>query len=135
MLSQPKAQGGGCRETSRRLRALGFDRDEHRAVEACVCWPRVPLIYLLDLSKDTFKQILSSTTTMSGTSTPAPERNSELLSVGQQCSASLCNLVDFLPFKCQHCNHPYCAEHFLPDKHKCEHYDESKYNRIAPPCK
>ena len=72
---------------------------------------------------------------MSSASTPAHEHSDELMSVGQQCTAPLCNLVDFLPFKCQHCSHPFCADHFLPDKHQCEKYDESKHNRVAPSCK
>ncbi|EKM51865.1 uncharacterized protein PHACADRAFT_102735 [Phanerochaete carnosa HHB-10118-sp] len=71
---------------------------------------------------------------MSSSSTPASERETDLLAVGQQCSAQLCNLVDFLPFKCQHCSHPFCAEHYLPNQHKCEKYDESKHDRVAPSC-
>lgn len=75
---------------------------------------------------------------MSGTSTPqfpAQEQDQQLLSIGHQCSSKTCNLVDFLPFKCQHCSLPYCAEHYLPSSHSCEKYDETKYNRIAPSCK
>ncbi|KIP05186.1 hypothetical protein PHLGIDRAFT_74650 [Phlebiopsis gigantea 11061_1 CR5-6] len=71
---------------------------------------------------------------MSNSFTPAPERESHLLAVGQQCSDSLCRLVDFLPFKCQHCDQPFCAEHFLPNQHKCKKYDESQHDRIAPSC-
>ncbi|KAI0087861.1 hypothetical protein BDY19DRAFT_953556 [Irpex rosettiformis] len=64
----------------------------------------------------------------------AQERSEELLSVGHQCSHSTCNLVDFLPFKCQHCEQQFCGEHFLPQAHKCEKYDQSKYDRVAPSC-
>ncbi|KAI0695993.1 hypothetical protein BC835DRAFT_1344040 [Cytidiella melzeri] len=60
--------------------------------------------------------------------------NAELLEIGHQCSLSTCNLVDFLPFKCQHCSQPYCGEHFLPKKHQCAVYDESKFDRVAPSC-
>ena len=45
------------------------------------------------------------------------------------------NLVDFLPFKCQHCGQSYCGEHYLPDKHACESYDATKFDRVAPQCK
>ncbi|THH28276.1 hypothetical protein EUX98_g5914 [Antrodiella citrinella] len=62
------------------------------------------------------------------------EQDHSLLSVGKQCSHRTCNLVDFLPFKCQHCNESYCGDHFLPQAHQCEHYDETKHNRVAPPC-
>ncbi|GJE98393.1 AN1-type zinc finger domain-containing protein [Phanerochaete sordida] len=71
---------------------------------------------------------------MASSSTPAPERDAHLLAVGQQCSAELCHLVDFLPFKCQHCAQPFCADHFLPAQHKCAEYGESKHNRVAPSC-
>ncbi|KAH9947565.1 hypothetical protein B0H21DRAFT_737818 [Amylocystis lapponica] len=63
-----------------------------------------------------------------------PERDAQLLSIGQQCSASSCLLVDFLPFKCQHCAHSFCRDHFLPESHKCEKFDASKHNRVAPSC-
>ncbi|KAJ3477384.1 hypothetical protein NLI96_g10503 [Meripilus lineatus] len=56
---------------------------------------------------------------MSRASTPSPpQRDAQLLSIGQQCSAPHCNLVDFLPFKC----------------HQCDKYDEHKHNRVAPDC-
>ncbi|KDQ62328.1 hypothetical protein JAAARDRAFT_30226 [Jaapia argillacea MUCL 33604] len=62
------------------------------------------------------------------------ERDTTLLSIGTRCSDSRCGLVDFLPFKCQHCSQSYCQEHYLPDKHSCEKYDEAKVNRVAPSC-
>ncbi|RPD62329.1 hypothetical protein L227DRAFT_498826 [Lentinus tigrinus ALCF2SS1-6] len=71
---------------------------------------------------------------MSGTSTPTPERDTQLLDVGKQCSAPSCLLVDFLPFKCQHCGEPYCGDHFLPTTHSCAKYDATKHDRIAPSC-
>ncbi len=71
-------------------------------------------------------------------STPSNTDNqahsTDLLSIGQQCSHPLCFLVDFLPFKCQHCQKSFCQEHFKVDVHKCEAYDEMKHNRIAPSC-
>jgi len=71
---------------------------------------------------------------MSSSSTPALERDDQMLTVGQQCSDPTCNLIDFLPLKCQHCQKAYCGDHFLPMVHKCDHYDESKHNRVAPSC-
>lgn len=61
-------------------------------------------------------------------------RDEALLDVGRQCSAPLCGLVDFLPFKCQSCAQPFCGDHYLPASHKCEKYDERAHNRIAPSC-
>jgi hypothetical protein len=63
-----------------------------------------------------------------------PDRDERLLSIGKQCSDPHCLLVDFLPFKCQHCAQSFCGEHFKVDAHKCSKYDESKYNRVAPSC-
>jgi len=60
--------------------------------------------------------------------------SSPLLFVGQQCSDEHCYLVDFLPFKCQHCSKSYCGEHFKPADHQCEKYDASKHDRVAPSC-
>jgi len=70
---------------------------------------------------------------MSGTPSSSQDRHT-LLSIGHQCSEPTCMLVDFLPFNCQHCQLPFCGEHFLPAGHKCPKYDESKYNRVAPSC-
>ncbi|KAI0661950.1 hypothetical protein C8Q70DRAFT_909335 [Cubamyces menziesii] len=69
---------------------------------------------------------------MSGSATP--ERDQQLLDIGKQCSASSCLVVDFLPFKCQHCTHAFCGEHFLPTAHQCDKYDAAKHDRIAPSC-
>ncbi|KAG5636192.1 hypothetical protein H0H81_008898 [Sphagnurus paluster] len=60
--------------------------------------------------------------------------NSQLLAIGKQCSHPSCLLVDFLPFKCQHCTDSFCQEHFKVVAHKCSKYDENKHNRIAPDC-
>ncbi|KAJ7761515.1 hypothetical protein DFH07DRAFT_740035 [Mycena maculata] len=64
----------------------------------------------------------------------APNREEQLLSVGKQCSHQSCMLVDFLPFKCQHCESSFCQEHFMVSAHECPKYDETKYNRVAPNC-
>lgn len=75
--------------------------------------------------------------TMSSSSPPSsssPGLNQQMLAIGRQCSHPSCHLVDFLPFKCQHCANSYCADHFKPAAHSCEKYDESKYNRVAPDC-
>ncbi|KAI0365727.1 hypothetical protein BV20DRAFT_972808 [Pilatotrama ljubarskyi] len=69
---------------------------------------------------------------MSGSVTP--ERDNQLLDIGKQCSAPSCLVVDFLPFRCQHCAHPFCGEHFLPTAHQCDKYDAAKHDRVAPSC-
>lgn len=66
--------------------------------------------------------------------TPVPEQEAQLLAIGKQCAEQTCQLVDFLPFKCQHCHESYCQDHFKVEDHKCPQYDESKHNRIAPNC-
>ncbi|KAF8798971.1 hypothetical protein BYT27DRAFT_7202708 [Phlegmacium glaucopus] len=70
---------------------------------------------------------------MASSSTPQ-DRDNQLLAVGKQCSHPICLLVDFLPFKCHHCELSFCQEHFKVDDHKCPKYDESKHNRVAPNC-
>jgi AN1-like zinc finger protein len=79
-----------------------------------------------------------NTNTMSSSSSsvpnPNPSRDQQMLAVGSQCSHPSCHLVDFLPFKCQHCANSYCADHFKPASHSCPKYDEAKYNRVAPDC-
>ncbi|KAI0769009.1 hypothetical protein BD413DRAFT_478261 [Trametes elegans] len=69
---------------------------------------------------------------MSGSATP--ERDNQLLDIGKQCSAPSCLVVDFLPFKCQHCAHAFCGEHFLPAAHQCDKFDAAKLDRVAPSC-
>ncbi|KAI0322362.1 hypothetical protein OF83DRAFT_798272 [Amylostereum chailletii] len=70
---------------------------------------------------------------MSGGSSPA-DRDEHILSVGHQCSSPTCLLVDFLPFKCQHCSKSFCGDHFLPAGHNCDKFDETKFNRVVPDC-
>ena len=67
-------------------------------------------------------------------SSSAQDRDNQLLEVGKQCSDPSCLLVDFLPFKCHHCELSFCQDHFRVDAHKCPKYDENKHNRIAPNC-
>ncbi|KAF9565730.1 hypothetical protein CPC08DRAFT_704429 [Agrocybe pediades] len=62
------------------------------------------------------------------------ERDTHMLSVGRQCSDPTCYMVDFLPFKCHHCQLSFCQDHYKVDAHKCANYDERKHNRIAPSC-
>jgi hypothetical protein len=90
-----------------------------------------------NLSSSFFFTTFLSTPTAMSSSTPVriPERDQQMLAVGRQCSHPSCLLVDFLPFKCQHCADSFCADHFKPASHSCTKYDESKYNRVAPDCK
>ncbi|KAF8645246.1 hypothetical protein AX16_008072 [Volvariella volvacea WC 439] len=64
----------------------------------------------------------------------SPERDTQLLSIGKQCAHSSCLLVDFLPFKCYHCDASFCQEHFKVAAHNCPKYDENAHNRVAPNC-
>ena len=78
--------------------------------------------------------IANSTNSNNENSTAKQDDNTQLLGVGKQCSDPSCYLVDFLPFKCQHCEQSFCQEHFKVDVHHCTKYDESKHNRVAPDC-
>ncbi|KAJ3574719.1 hypothetical protein NP233_g1577 [Leucocoprinus birnbaumii] len=66
--------------------------------------------------------------------TPVPEREAQLLAIGKQCSEAACHMIDFLPFKCQHCKQSFCQEHFRVEAHRCPEYDETKHDRVAPNC-
>lgn len=50
-------------------------------------------------------------------SKPAFE-NQGVLDLGKNCY--LCNQLDFLPFKCEFCDHIYCSEHRNADSHNCK---------------
>uniref|UniRef100_T1GE66 AN1-type domain-containing protein n=1 Tax=Megaselia scalaris TaxID=36166 RepID=T1GE66_MEGSC len=39
--------------------------------------------------------------------------------LGQHCSESTCNKLDFLPMKCDSCDKIFCSEHFNYDVHSC----------------
>lgn len=71
----------------------------------------------------------------SRSSTSATDRDAQLLGIGKQCSHVQCLLIDFLPFKCHHCQQSFCQDHFKVEAHQCSQYDDTKYNRVAPNCK
>ena len=39
--------------------------------------------------------------------------------LGKHCELPGCNVLDFLPFKCNKCYHFYCLEHRTLEGHKC----------------
>lgn len=43
----------------------------------------------------------------------------DLMSLGQHCSVSDCNQLDFLPFKCDCCSRVYCLQHRSYAAHQC----------------
>uniref|UniRef100_A0A2P2HX67 AN1-type zinc finger protein 1-like n=1 Tax=Hirondellea gigas TaxID=1518452 RepID=A0A2P2HX67_9CRUS len=45
----------------------------------------------------------------------------EFPQLGDHCSVSECQELDFLPIKCQHCCQLYCGKHFQPYLHHCQH--------------
>jgi len=47
----------------------------------------------------------------------------ELPGLGKRCALLECNQLDFLPFKCTHCQLIFCKDHFMPDKHTCTQSD------------
>ena len=58
-----------------------------------------------------------------------------MLFIGQRCSHDACNLVDFLPLKCQYCHQPFCGSHFSLSTHTCPNRPpEYTLNRVAPLC-
>jgi hypothetical protein len=62
----------------------------------------------------------------------------QLESFGVHCHQPLCNLADFLPFRCKHCAHQFCGEHRFPYSHSCPAYDEAKEDvrvTLCPLCR
>ncbi|KAI9190124.1 hypothetical protein H9P43_001557 [Blastocladiella emersonii ATCC 22665] len=41
----------------------------------------------------------------------------ELYHLGKHCEVPSCHQLDYLPFRCTHCQHTYCAEHAKPASH------------------
>lgn len=60
--------------------------------------------------------------------------STDLLHAGTSCSHPACRTIDFLPFKCSHCTHSFCTEHWQPTQHDCPKYDPAQYDRIVPQC-
>jgi len=44
----------------------------------------------------------------------------EFPDLGQQCSVQACQMLDFLPMKCDACESIYCKDHFAYSSHSCE---------------
>lgn len=65
---------------------------------------------------------------------PSTMSNTDLLHAGTSCSHPACHTIDFLPFKCAHCTHKFCQEHWQPAQHECPQYDAAQYDRIVPQC-
>lgn len=57
-----------------------------------------------------------------------------LLNTGKTCDHESCNTIDFLPFKCSHCKHTYCQDHWKPEQHTCNSFDPAAHDRIVPQC-
>ncbi|KAI9296105.1 hypothetical protein K502DRAFT_364460 [Neoconidiobolus thromboides FSU 785] len=43
----------------------------------------------------------------------------EFPDIGEQCTISSCNQLDFLPFKCNNCLKTFCPSHFQSTEHPC----------------
>ncbi|GAA96329.1 uncharacterized protein L969DRAFT_76393 [Mixia osmundae IAM 14324] len=54
---------------------------------------------------------------------------------GAHCSEPSCSQLDFLPFRCTHCQQSFCSHHWHPtgsDGHACQAY--TSQDRTVPPC-
>lgn len=52
----------------------------------------------------------------------ADPSNKDLSSIGKHCSFPDCNLLDFLPVKCELCGRVFCKDHYSLTSHKCEKF-------------
>ncbi|CAF9913971.1 MAG: hypothetical protein HETSPECPRED_001709 [Heterodermia speciosa] len=55
----------------------------------------------------------------------------DLEAIGAHCQYSYCNVLDFLPFRCESCRGTYCLEHRTETAHKCSHAGEWAARRKA----
>ena len=51
--------------------------------------------------------------------------------IGAHCQYSYCNVLDFLPFRCESCRGTYCLDHRTETAHKCSHAGEWAARRKA----
>lgn len=59
----------------------------------------------------------------------------ELPNLGQHCDAELCNLLDFLPVRCDACSKTFCINHFTYESHKCgKAYEKDVQVPVCPLC-
>ncbi|KAI9257605.1 hypothetical protein BY458DRAFT_518700 [Sporodiniella umbellata] len=58
----------------------------------------------------------------------------EFPDLGKKCSASVCNIHDFLPYTCVYCNHIFCQEHFKLQDHQCPSLNDPKMDVRVPVC-
>uniref|UniRef100_A0A6B2LCY2 AN1-type domain-containing protein n=1 Tax=Arcella intermedia TaxID=1963864 RepID=A0A6B2LCY2_9EUKA len=54
----------------------------------------------------------------------------EFPDLGKHCSVSICQQLDFLPYKCNLCQQIFCSDHFKADSHKCH----IQIDRKIPSC-
>lgn len=59
----------------------------------------------------------------------------ELPHLGRHCDADLCNLLDFLPIRCDACAGTFCLSHFTYESHDCKNaYKKNVQVPICPLC-
>ncbi|KAJ1359523.1 hypothetical protein KIN20_018280 [Parelaphostrongylus tenuis] len=59
----------------------------------------------------------------------------ELPNLGQHCAVELCNLLDFLPVRCDACSKIFCISHFTYDAHNCSNaYKKNVQVPVCPLC-
>lgn len=57
----------------------------------------------------------------------------ELPDVGKHCFLKNCRQLDYVPIKCDLCNHFFCSIHGLYEQHKCKIYTEKLNNYVECP--
>ena len=62
------------------------------------------------------------------------KREMEFVNLGKQCAFKECKQLDFLPFKCKHCDESYCLEHRTCASHKCEKEPKQDAKTIEVEC-
>lgn len=53
---------------------------------------------------------------------------------GAFCESEHCHHLDFLPFRCQFCDHTYCLDHYRPEDHHCSSPTAQAQNKLVILC-
>jgi hypothetical protein len=59
----------------------------------------------------------------------------ELPELGKRCALLECKQLDFLPFRCAHCELIFCKDHYMIGKHTCTHESTASGIEAVEPIK
>ena len=88
-----------------------------------VCLQKEPYLKILEEAEGTTIKKSLNDNTIFHFLKPDTVFEMEFPTLGKNCMRADCNVLDFLPIKCQYCGDFFCSKHFLPNDHDCKCYD------------